>query len=84
MPKRMPLLVAVILAIVVAAVASTSRPSRAERAAGECLARPGSAAPQGSHWYYRVDRSSMRRCWYLGPVGAQMRRAAVDSCLDAE
>ena len=33
------------------------------------IASPGrnATAPQGSHWYYRVDRLSHRECWYLGP-----------------
>src|SRR5512145_1758304 len=62
-----------ILGVVVMAVASTSRSSRA---ADDCLAKPGSAAPQGSHWYYRIDRPSKRQCWFLAPEGAKARRAA--------
>ncbi|NVN86587.1 MAG: hypothetical protein HXX15_10920 [Rhodopseudomonas sp.] len=38
-------------------------------AAAECLAKPNAAAPQGSHWYYRVDRSSKRNCWYVRAAG---------------
>jgi hypothetical protein len=33
--------------------------------ADDCVAAPNSAAPGGSHWYYRVDRASQRKCWYL-------------------
>ena len=73
MPKRMILFVPAIIAIAVAAVASSSRSSGA---ADECIAKPSSAAPQGSRWYYRVDRASRRQCWFLAPEGVKARRAA--------
>src|SRR5438105_909456 len=53
---------AVLLASMNLAIGAT----RAEGAAEPCLAKPHSAAPQGSHWFYRVDRVSRRHCWYLG------------------
>jgi hypothetical protein len=34
-------------------------------AADDCLSGPKGQAPEGSHWYYRVDRASKRHCWYL-------------------
>src|SRR5882672_5442949 len=37
----------------------------AANAAETCLAAPKGAAPQGSHWYYRVERGSQRKCWRL-------------------
>ncbi len=39
----------------------------------ECRASPGPPAPQGTHWYYRVDRTNNRHCWYLQPAGMQVR-----------
>jgi hypothetical protein len=36
------------------------------RAADECLTKPNTLAPQGSHWYYRIDRTTHRQCWFLG------------------
>ena len=39
-------------------------------AADECLAGPNKESPAGHHWYYRVDRSTKRHCWYLGERGA--------------
>jgi hypothetical protein len=36
------------------------------QAAEECRARPGSTAPPGSGWYYRISRADHRRCWFLG------------------
>jgi hypothetical protein len=33
--------------------------------ADNCVAAPNASAPQGQHWYYRVDRATHRKCWYL-------------------
>jgi len=35
--------------------------------AGEdsCMTAPNSPAPQGKHWFYRTDRATQRKCWYL-------------------
>ena len=46
------------------------------RAADDCITKPNAIAPPGSHWYYRVDRSSHRECWYLGPEGREVRTHA--------
>jgi len=35
------------------------------RAADECIEKPNARSPQGSHWYYRTDRTNNRQCWYL-------------------
>jgi hypothetical protein len=45
-------------------------------ASDDCLAGPNAAAPQGSHWYYRVDHTTHRECWYLGPEGKEVRAGA--------
>src|SRR3981081_4038154 len=50
-----------------------SAPAAAKGATDECLAKPGATAPQGSHWYYRVNRADGRHCWYLGAEGAKVR-----------
>ena len=73
MPQRMTLFVSAILAIVIAAVALTARTSVAQLAADECITKPNSTPPQGSHWYYRLDRATRRQCWYLGAEGAPAR-----------
>lgn len=49
---------------------------KAQGTADECLAKPGGTAPQGSHWYYRVNRADGRHCWYLGPGGQKVRARA--------
>src|SRR6266576_6768368 len=45
-------------------------------AAETCLAAPKGAAPQGSHWYYRVEQSSQRKCWRLVQKDQKGRSAA--------
>jgi hypothetical protein len=54
------------ITVALASVGATVKPSRA---ADDCLAKPNAASPQGSHWYYRVDRAMRRNCWYLRPEG---------------
>jgi hypothetical protein len=73
MPKRMTSFVPAILVILFAVVALAARPGTAESAADECVTKHGSEAPDGSHWYYRIDRANNRRCWFLGPVDNKMR-----------
>jgi hypothetical protein len=60
-------ILALIVAILGAAVAVPARSSCAAAAADDCLSEPNGAPPQGSHWYFRTDRSASRRCWYLRP-----------------
>jgi hypothetical protein len=73
MPQRMTIFVTAILVIVVAAVSLTARTSIAQRAADECITKPNATAPQGSHWYYRIDRATRKQCWYLGAEGEKIR-----------
>lgn len=47
----------------------------------ECLAGPKGTPPGGGHWFYRIDRSSHRRCWFVGDEQqkpAHEKRAAVE------
>jgi hypothetical protein len=39
---------------------------------GECRPSPGASAPAGLHWYYRVDRTNNRHCWFLHSDGMQV------------
>lgn len=43
-------------------------------AAEECLGKPTAAAPRGSHWFYRTERPSGRRCWFQGPDTMKVQR----------
>jgi hypothetical protein len=53
------------------APAPTNAPAAtsAANAAADCLASPKGVAPQGQHWYYRLDRATKRQCWYLRAAG---------------
>ena len=76
MPNRIILLLpAIFLAVALSAGASLAE--RAGTAGNDCLAKPGSQAAEGRRWYYRIDRSSNRRCWYLGDAGTKVRKASV-------
>ncbi|MDX3967224.1 MAG: hypothetical protein QHD01_11565 [Bradyrhizobium sp.] len=44
-------------------------PPSAASSASDCLAAPKGAAPQGQHWYYRLERTTKRQCWYLRAAG---------------
>lgn len=54
------------LAAAVTALPGTASVAWAQ-AADDCVARPNAPAPAGQHWWYRTDRSSKRKCWFLGP-----------------
>jgi len=38
---------------------------RAQAVEDNCLSSPKGTTPAGSHWYYRIDRATKRKCWYL-------------------
>jgi len=44
--------------------------------ADDCLAQPNSNAPEGSHWYYHIDRATQRKCWYLRAPDQQAQNPA--------
>jgi hypothetical protein len=65
MPNRTAAFVCAILASFLAGAPLTTVAYGATDAADECLSGPKGQAPQGGHWYYRVDRATKRHCWYL-------------------
>ena len=60
-----------ILAVLAATISLTAQSSFSETIG--CRTSPGAPAPQGMHWYYRVDRTNDRHCWYLDSAGVQLR-----------
>jgi hypothetical protein len=62
--RSTPLLVSAMCAMVLLVSPLTGAPARAE---AECLAAPNAPPPAGQHWWYRTDRATKRKCWYLGP-----------------
>jgi hypothetical protein len=47
----------------------------AAQAGEQCATEPNSKATQG-HWYYRVDRVTQRKCWFLAQSGMKVRAPA--------
>jgi hypothetical protein len=68
MPNRTAKFVSAIFAGVLA-VAPLTISHGAARAADDCLSAPKDEAPQGSHWYYRIDHATKSQCWYLREEG---------------
>ena len=54
-----------IVAALFVSSAGLSVPISAAARASDCHAEPQSDAPEGSHWYYRMDRAHHRKCWHL-------------------
>jgi hypothetical protein len=61
--------VALLALISGANVALPANPARAD----DCRSAPNAPAPAGTHWYYRLDWATQRKCWY---VRAPSRRAS--------
>jgi len=66
-----PTILSSFLVLMPAMIVLTSHSSIAESTADECRTKPGTSAPSGLHWYYRVDRTNNRHCWYLHAQGLQ-------------
>jgi hypothetical protein len=69
-------MIGLVLAVLIALPAAALWSTRSTFAADDCVAKPGATAPQGRHWYFRLDRSAHRQCWYLGSEGTKTRAAA--------
>jgi hypothetical protein len=64
----------VVVGFPAAVVLETFSPTAAQ-AAISCLARPSGSAPIGSHWYYRPNRITHQRCWYLSDRASKSEHA---------
>jgi len=58
------------LLLVVATAATFSISVSIARAAEDCRLKPGSTAPSGSRWLYRINRADHRHCWFLSSKAA--------------
>jgi hypothetical protein len=75
MRTRTAKFVSAIFASLLAGMPLTTVSHGAVPAADDCLSKPKGLAPEGSHWYYRIDRASKRHCWYLGDQREKLSRA---------
>jgi hypothetical protein len=66
----------VVLGSILLMAAMSILPDSRARAADECQAAPKGSAPQGSRWYYRTDRTTQRKCWFLSEPGAKASPSA--------
>jgi len=73
-------LLSVVASMFVAAVALLPTKAKAEH---DCLARPTAVAPSERHWYYRVNRVTNQRCWFLGMKRQTVRSATLQRSSDA-
>jgi hypothetical protein len=65
MPARTAKFVSAIFASILAGIPLATVSHGATPAADDCLSGPKDPAPNGSHWYYRIDHATKRQCWYL-------------------
>lgn len=69
-PRRIaPAVFASLVGFIAATAAARAEPATPASAANaDCLAKPSGVSAAGNHWYYRIDRSSGRHCWYQRPL----------------
>ena len=69
-----------ILLLLPATFALTVYTTVVEAAPDQCKAKPDSAAPAGSRWYYRANGVDQSRCWFLSSrnvsVHSRLRQTA--------
>jgi hypothetical protein len=51
--------------------------------ADDCLTAPNSSAPQGSHWYYHMDRTGQRKCWHFRAPGESAQDTTAQAKFEA-
>ncbi len=76
MPDRAAKFVTAIFVSALAGAALAAVTHDAARAADDCLAAPKNETPEGSHWYYRIEHSTKRHCWYLRGEGEKLSQTA--------
>jgi hypothetical protein len=75
MPTRISSQIAVAVALLISGISLDLQADSAR--ANDCVTAPNASAPQGQHWYYRIDRSSHRKCWYLHATLPVLHRAVI-------
>jgi hypothetical protein len=74
---------AVIASLLLAGIPLVTASPAVAQAADNCLASPKDQAPQGSHWYYRIEHPSNRHCWYLRGQHDAATQIAPNASVDA-
>lgn len=76
MPNRTAKSVSAIFAGILASIPLTTISRGETVTADNCLAAPKGDSPPGSHWYYRIEHSTKRHCWYLRGNADRLSQAA--------
>jgi hypothetical protein len=84
MPNRTAKFVSALFASLLAGTPLTTISHSAPGAADNCLSGPKGTAPDGGHWYYRIDRATKRACWYVRSEDKSSQAAASDSSPSAK
>jgi hypothetical protein len=84
MPSRTAKFVSAAFAGVLAGVPLTTASNSAAPATDNCLSGPKNQAPQGSHWYYRIEHATQRHCWYLKDESEKLSQAVAPNSPKAE
>jgi len=71
-----PAIAALAVSLSFSALVATTAPART---AETCLAAPKGTAPQGSHWHYRLERGTQRKCWRLVQQELKSRNVAAQA-----
>jgi hypothetical protein len=75
MPQPISSFVSGVFASLLAALAVTILPSSVASSAENCVAEPTAKIQEGSHWTYRIDRTSGRKCWFVVRTGSRTAQA---------
>ena len=81
MPNRTAKLALIVFVSVLAGIPFGTSSYSATPAADDCLSAPNGQTPEGSHWYYRIERGTKRHCWYLRQGGERVSQNAPSSAL---
>lgn len=76
MPSRTAKFVSTVFAGILASIPLTTLSYAETAPTDSCLSAPKGESPAGSHWYYRVERSTKRHCWYLRDDGHGVSQAS--------
>lgn len=57
-------------------VSAIAAPAEEPATENECLSAPKATTPAGAHWYYRVEKGTKRKCWYLSDAGGKVKKPA--------
>ncbi len=76
MPNRTAKFASAVFASILAGAPLTTISHSATVAADDCLSGPKGQTPAGGHWYYRIEHTTKRHCWYLGEERDKLSQAA--------